>query len=98
MPRMGESSDLPVLRSRPGWRDVNIHSQASGGDHINQCVDGEEPDLAAYQIRDSRLRYTHDSGRARLGDFSLLDIAGQSHHHLGADAEVFRFGGRKSAV
>ena len=46
--------------------DAHLDMQAGGSDHIDQGIEAKQFDLAAHEVRDTRLRHAKELGGLRL--------------------------------
>lgn len=62
--------------------DTNLNTHAGTRQHLDQPVNTEEIDLAAYQVADPRLSHTEQLSSRRLSHFPSLYQPRDLHHQL----------------
>lgn len=68
--------------------DGNLHIQASGRSHVDQCVQAEQVNFATHEIGYPKLRRAKESGRLRLTQALLLDFIRERVHEVRAKPHV----------
>src|SRR5260370_7610336 len=56
------------------------HTHASMSEHVDQCVNAEQVDLATYQVANARLRDTEECGRSSLREPPCLNLLANLDH------------------